>query len=170
MLVVMGWRDRDWAKFTDDEWQAIYGFRPQRAVYNYRAPRAELPRRRRVNRVRRYVWSGLAVATVAALVATASTRPTLPSTPHSVAPPTVLYGIRGTQPTGDAPGGTNTVCTEFVRSSQTLPQCIAWTINDRRVTVIPPASFDDGCAHARVDQTQGSWRCLTHLSRVGPGA
>jgi len=49
----VGWRDRDWAKFTGDDWDAIYGFEPNALQ--------SVPRRRRVTRQRARRLAELAI-------------------------------------------------------------------------------------------------------------
>jgi hypothetical protein len=148
----VGWRDRDWAKFNDDEWEAIYGFRrgprPRPAAHDGPAapPRGD--------RVRRSIWGGVAVAVLAVFGFAFATRPPVAHTHIGIAPaPSTLYGIPGS--------GTENVCTEMVAAvGSTQWHCLAWTINLQHLPVVEPYRYPGACVHAIVDQTRGAWTCL----------
>jgi hypothetical protein len=156
----VGWRDRDWAKFSDDEWQAIYGFRRKAPR---ETPRDDVPIlvSGRRNRLRRYVWGGLALLAIVVLAGGFALRASDGRTAQRLASPPVLYGLRGS-------GGTNTVCTEMaVAQGSTSWRCLAWTVNVNHAAIVEPRPYTGPCTHAVVDQARGAWTCL---GVVGPGA
>lgn len=139
----MGWQDRDWAKFDDDELQELYGVAP-----------------RRTTSARRWIWSVVAVA-VLAIGGFAYTQ--RQSTAAFGDAPTALVGARGTDTRIPAsyPGGTDTVCTEE-GYDQTQGQwtCLSWQLNVRHLPVVVPADYVGSCTHLLADQTSERWTCL----------
>jgi hypothetical protein len=148
----LGWRERDWARFNDEEWEAIYG--PGRRVPT-----------RQADWTRRIVYSAIGVVVLLAVAFGAKLRvPGGPAMPTAGASPVVLYGIPGSDSTinENSPNGTNTVCTEMAVPRTTGRwYCVTWEINMSHATVIQPRPYDGPCAHATIDQRRAAWTCLT---------
>ncbi|HEV7134964.1 MAG TPA: hypothetical protein VGN27_14650 [Gaiellaceae bacterium] len=161
----MGWRDRDWAKFDEDELRRLYGVvRVPKA--NPGCPPAQGPDllgtvRLPSGATRSRIWGGLAVLVLAFGVFAYQHRGT--ATPPVVAlGPPVLYGIRGTDARVDplVPGGTRTVCTEEGFATGRGWACISWALNVHDVPVVAPPPYQGACTHLIVDTAQPRWTCL----------
>jgi hypothetical protein len=107
--VRVAWRERDWARWTDEERRRFYG--------SGTVPASDRARR---NPVRAVAWGVIGLLTLAVAVL-ALYRGTLPAAPVEIAP-TPIYGERGVPPISNpearpgeiprlAPGGSGTVCT-----------------------------------------------------------
>jgi len=137
----MGWQDRDWAKLTDSEREAIYGFRLR-------------PAQQPADRTRWVVWTAVALLTVAVFGLALAVRHGATSFAGPQA--SVIRGIQGSA------GSEAGVCTEQAvdrRSGQW--GCVAWLLNERHLPVLAPRAYQGPCAHLLADQTTGAWTCLS---------
>ncbi len=104
----MGWQDRDWARWTDDERRRLYG------------SAAPTPGPRRRTYPAQALWAVLATFTIAALTWAGVAHRPFGHLPRVAAPPTVVYGDPGSRFAGAssenpyAPGGARTVCTDEI--------------------------------------------------------
>jgi hypothetical protein len=138
----MGWRERDWAKFRDDELEALYSFRR--------------PTSARTINTRRVVWTAVAALSTAVFGFGWTQR----GVPHaSVAlAPAVLFGIPAQRDVfGDG------VCTELLFVG-TGWRCQVVEANLDHVPVLRATPYDGPCSHLRVDGKR--WICL----QAGPAA
>lgn len=155
----MGWRDRDWAKFSDDEWRELYGVD--------RGWGGEGSGSHSIDWARVTGWTVVGFAALALLVVTVDLRrgpsASTPAPPASAAPRlAVLYGIRGSGANDLAPGGRRTACTEMAwHTSAAAWTCLSWNVNSDGVPVVEPRPFGGPCAHAVVDQQRGAWSCVS---------
>jgi hypothetical protein len=175
----VGWRERDWAKFTDEEWRAVYGFDPARGPSYVPPSSAGNVTRRTPEYLRILVWSAvtaLALGT-AGLVYQHSAKMHLNSA--AAVAPAVIYGIPGSANAGDGvfgPGGAGTACTEEdVDPTLGGWRCLSWQINQSNAPVIVPHAYDGQCSHLVADQSRGAWLCLsaalpTRPAVVPPGS
>jgi len=107
------------------------------------------------------IWSVVAVAVVIAVAGGLAMRTSEGRATQQVAAPVVLFGIPGSGAAAEAPGGTDTLCTEMaVARSSGRWSCLAWTINIHHAAVRKPRPYEGECAHAIVDQARGAWTCL----------
>ena len=145
MCCVMGWQDRDWAKFDDGELNELYGVAPRQA-----------------NPARRWVWSlvALAVVAIGGFAYTQRQSDTaLSAGPEQIA----IVGAQGTDShaTPMAPGATDTVCTEEAYDQATREwMCLNWEVNLRHLPVVVPPEYIGACTHLLADQTAERWTCL----------
>ena len=161
----MGWQDRDWAKFNEDELRRLYGVTragggasdcPPAGPPDLLRPVA-MPR----GATRARVWGVIAVLVLVFGVFAYRHRET--AAPPVAAPgEPVLYGIRGTDTQVDPmlPGGTRTVCTEEGFATGRGWACISWAVNDRDVPVVAPPQYQGQCTHLLADTTRARWLCL----------
>lgn len=168
----MGWQDRDWAKLSDDELEALYGVQRRQA-----APSSgtTLPPTTPVSRLRvqttttgrQRFWIGMTLFLVVAGGFAYTHRETAPASASPAASPaaepTVLYGMRGTSTTvpSQTPGAVDTVCTEEEFDAKTQSWfCVAWTLNPRGLPVVLPAPYRGPCTHLVAATTEARWTCL----------
>jgi hypothetical protein len=144
----MGWQDRDWAKFTEDELNAIYGASVQRTI----------SRDRHVMRI--VVWSLAGLAASGALFATRHT-----SRPAPFPRPAVFYGVAARDDSG---WGHPIACTEEELVGDAW-RCDAWSIDTTNAPIVGPTPYVGTCTHARVDQELGRWVCLEDVPGPAPG-
>ncbi len=149
----MGWQDRDWAKLDERELAELYGVgRPRRI------------------RLREGVATAIVLSAFATLVlGRVHLLAPLRATAFDPAyPQRIIYGIRGTN-TADpyGPGGANTACTAASFDPSRGWQCQYWAIDTVHLPIVAPASYNGTCADAKVDQSSGSWLCV---SATPPGA
>lgn len=142
----MGWQDRDWAKFDDDELKAIYGGGRRKSPDRPGGPE---PGRR---------ISGVIIGSVVVLVAVlagayALGRPAA-SSPSLVEGPTFIYGH------AIVFSGEPAVCTEIAYNTTVRGWvCLVVDGNSRHLPVIEPGAYDGPCADAVADQVEGRWVC-----------
>jgi hypothetical protein len=153
----VGWRDRDWAKFTDDEWSALYGVRRRD-----RAPEGGDVVLPGYDRVRLAVWCAVAASVLGVAILAYSGRPSGANGGSSArADPVVLYGVADSARQGVGPGGLRMVCTEeALEPAAGGWTCLAETDNVNNVPVIAPHPYDGQCKHVVADQSRGVWLCL----------
>jgi hypothetical protein len=141
----MGWQDRDWAKFDDEELRELYGVTPQPA-----------------DPARAWIWSLVVVAVLAVGGFAYTQRPSNAVSPvgHELV---ALVGARGTDARASpfGPGGTDTVCTEEAYAQATGQwACLSWELNLRHLAVVTPPAYVGACTHLVADQTAERWTCL----------
>ncbi len=140
----MGWQERDWAKLTDSELEALYG--------------VVRPAATNVLRVR--IWSGLAVLVFAVGGFAYTQRPAPTWAPQQA---TQVIGIQGTNRNipADYPGGTNTACTEEAyTAAEHRWACLSWAVDSRQLPIVKPAPYVGACTHLVADRNQARWTCL----------
>jgi hypothetical protein len=155
----VGWRERDWARFTDEERRALYGGGSTGYLPPVAPPTARLSDG---NRLRAVVWSLVVVATLGTGGFAYSHRQ-VQAPGHAPAPPRVIYGDRGTDTTVDpqAPGGTGTACTdESFDTAHGGWVCNSWELNVGALPVVRPQTFAGACTHVVADETSGRWTCV----------
>ena len=138
----MGWQNRDWARLSEDELEALYGVEP----------------RRRTLPVRRLVWGAVAVL-CAAVGAFGWTQREQAPPPLPAAPPDVVYG--------DEVGPLN-ACTEYELDAAGTWRCTIVTQNAPGTRISRAAPYDGPCAHLRADQTDGRWTCVSTRAAAPP--
>ena len=148
----MGWQDRDWAKWTDEERERIVGARvPSR-------PCAQGGSRRRVE----LTALAVAVSAVASLgiahfhALRLGGPPAVPVRPAP--PPPVVYG------TGLAPlqGSQEMTCTSMESDAAGVQSCTAWQYllaGQRAVQAAPLPAGGPLCTAVVADQATGRWKC-----------
>jgi hypothetical protein len=149
----MGWQDRDWAKFNEDELKAIYGGGGRRQ------PPAEGGGPEPGRRVSGAIIGGVVVLVAALTGAYALGRPAT-SSPSLVAGPTFIYGhaiVFASEPA---------VCTEIAYNTAVRGWvCLIVDGNSRHLSVIEPKAYDGPCADAVADQVEGRWVCHGNTPR-----
>jgi hypothetical protein len=171
----VGWRDRDWAKFTDDEWREIYGATPRkRSGVSTRATGGAAPpgcqevlddRDARSGSPRvRVPWIGLAVVATALAAAAVNARDRPEPRAASPSRPLYIYGVAA----DGASGHPDAVCTEMIASDDGEWRCVVWSMNLDRVPVLRPRQYDGPCSHAIVDQVRGAWVCRRAAGTTAP--
>jgi hypothetical protein len=158
----MGWRDRDWAKWTDEEREWFYGSR--RGGRDVAQPTGA---RRRLKRSSSRLTKTIAVAVACSLGAFAflkldtDSHPSVPMTRASFPP--VVYGSDLRSAAG---AGGRLLCTRLVSNNGTK-SCVVWSIlrpeqTAREARPLAPGTF---CFVTTVDQRSGSWVCASHEFR-----
>jgi hypothetical protein len=140
----MSWRDRDWAKLTEDEVSAIYGGGRPAAL-----PAASVVPKR---------TAGLAVAVAISAVGTlvGVTHPWHVRTSVGAVPPPPIYGIAVTF--AGAPG--TCVAAAFNTATQHWICTSIRQNTDRTAPVtLHAAPYPGPCAEIEDDQSSGRWRC-----------
>ena len=135
----MGWRGRDWAKLSESELEALYGFR------------RPTPHRRSTLRV--VVGTAVAVAVVAVVAyAALHQRPQAASTQT----PSIIYGAPVTF------DGNPSACTELAFNvARRGWACLALPINIEHARVRRAERYHGECAHLVADQQLGRWLCAS---------
>jgi hypothetical protein len=144
----VGWRERDWAKFTDDERRRNYAYIP--------VSRAACPP------VVRSVLLSAAVAVVGGAAGFGVLHQHRPAV--RLGPPPVVYGIQGTSIQGTAytPGNVGTACTEEAFDGATHSwNCLDWALGIDPTRVVVPPQYQGSCTHLRADEQRGVWVCLS---------
>ena len=141
----VGWEERDWARWTDDERTRFLG-----ASTSARSARS----RHRPQALAAVLVSLAASWLVWHLHASA---PAAPVAPVVAAPSPIVYGTGLTTIAGGP-----TTCTEFSIAADGTQTCSAWTVVQpgQPVEAAAPLAAGAPCALARVDQERGSWVCL----------
>jgi hypothetical protein len=142
----VGWQDRDWAKWTDDERARMVGGSPVA-----RCPSSS--HRMHVTAL------GALVSLVGSLTVwhIGFLRPAHPVPAIAPQPPTVVYG------TGLAHiGGSPATCTALATDGQGVERCTTWTLlvgSERAAQAAALPAGGPPCAAVVASQTSGSWVC-----------
>jgi hypothetical protein len=148
----MGWQDRDWAKFNDDELRALYGGGRGR-------PSAEGGGGEPARRVS-VVIVGSVMVLVAVVAGAYALDRRATSSPALVEGPTVIYGH------AIVFGGEPAVCTAIAYNTAVRGWvCLAVNGNSRHLPVIEPKAYDGPCADAVADQVEARWVCHGNTPR-----
>jgi hypothetical protein len=149
----VGWQDRDYAKLTGDELEAIYGGRGAAAP-------AHTPTHGRLS-TRRIVWTLVAMAVTAVSTFGWHERGVVEGGPVGSDSPPVLYGSVVTS--GPLAGN---VCTEAEYVTVTRSwRCDVYQVNTAHVPVYPAAPYSGPCAHMKVEGRD--WICLSAVPAAG---
>lgn len=142
----MGWREREWAKFTDDERRAVFGS----GSSTYLPPSMPLTRAEHGNRVRAVVWSAVAVAAAGVGGFGYSQRHPAPA---GAPLPAIVYGTAISS---------TLACDNEVKDAQSQQwQCIDFVPIAGSTEVRTPQPAPSGCVHVIADQARGLWTCTT---------
>lgn len=139
----MGWQDRDWAKFDDREFDAIYGSRPSLP--------SPLPRST-PSVVRRGAWPAIVLSLLAALTVGRLHLFHLPAAGGTMR---TLYG----QPLSDG-----SVCTHLKLYPGSEWKCVSALAppqgTSAAVRVVVPPKYEGACTEVVADQSTGRWLCV----------
>jgi hypothetical protein len=157
----MSWRDRDWARFTDDERRRLWGGGSRSSsTLDFRWPeRSPVPlaeqRAGRAPSLRVLVWGTVAVAAIGVIALAYAARVRVDSPRPPVAPRVYADG-----PTRVGPGGDRVACTlEALNTRVGAWVCIGWAILQPGQVALQ--AFDPGgpCGLRHADQATGRWMC-----------
>jgi hypothetical protein len=157
----MGWQDRDWAKWTDEERARMVGGRVTTTATT--CPQAD-PRRR----VELTVLA-IAISVVASFVVSHFHMLRLGGPPalQPAPPPAVVYG------TGLAHlGGQAMTCTAMASDAQGVQSCTTWQYLQAGQQAVQARSLPPGgplCTAVVADPATGAWKC-TRGQRPAAGA
>ena len=161
----MGWQDRDWAKWTDEERARFYGG-GVRSSKSSSLPRtavrlADNPRARGTLLLAVLVSGALSLAFGVLHVRLHILRTNHPATAASHVtggPAPVLYGTR----VRTQADGSQLTCTSMVTAANGGWSCIraAIVMPGQRTALAAPLPRGRACAYANVDQVQGRWTCV----------
>jgi hypothetical protein len=153
----MSWRDRDWARLTDDERRRLWG--GGSCASSSAAPHAGTGE----PGLRTLVWGVVAAAAVGvfALAYTAHARLDSPG-PH------VTSLVYAGGPTRVGPGGERIACTEEAFSARAGAWvCTAWAILQPGQVALQALDPGGPCGVRHADQSTGRWVC-DHVSPPNP--
>jgi hypothetical protein len=156
----VGWEDRDWAKWTDDERARFYGgggFHRGGGSFD------ESPTGSRRS-------SSILLAIVVSIVLSALigftnlNRVDLPGRAHAAAASERRPVLYGTEVRSDDAGSPLT-CTSMVTVAAGSWSCTEWSIvmPGQRAVLAAPLTPGTRCAFAKVDQSAGRWLCQRRL-------
>jgi len=152
----VGWRDRDWARLSDDELKALYGVqRREPAAHGDETPAGGAPRR--TVSTRQVSWTLVVIACVAVAGLAYAAGPSSSPLSPDVAPLQrgVVYGAPLTF------AGTPTACTEIAYNTAFDGwSCLQIDANTEHLPVVQPPSYQGPCAHLVVDEARDRWECL----------
>lgn len=164
----MGWRERDWAKFTDEERRLLYGASTGRTPFGTwkrasgpasrlgpGAPPTGAPTR---DLARTIVWSAVGAAVLAlslfVLVVQRQRHALMPSLAAAAAAP-VVYGR------GSASDGSNrmTCVAEAANTRYGVWVCTSWAIVQPGQSLVAAKDVGGPCGVRHVEQDTGWWVC-----------
>jgi hypothetical protein len=149
----VGWQDRDWAKWTDEERARMVG-----GSVSTTTTCPEANPRRRVERTA----LAIAISVVASLgvshfhVLRLGGPPASPAQPAP--PPAIVYGTG----LAHAPGGQEMTCTAMESNAQGLQSCTTWQYLQTGQQAVQAATLSAGgplCTAVVADQATGRWKC-----------
>jgi hypothetical protein len=148
----VSWRDRDWARFTNEERRQFYG------DSGYRSSFPSIP-----SQAQRVVFWCLILVAAGAVAGYAYTSRSDRVSPGQASPtlPSVIYGGQMAYAgSGDPYENAQQACTsEAANTRLGVWVCVTWTIIQPGQTARPAIDPGGQCGVRHVDQTTGTWFC-----------